>query len=136
MDLAAISSAASHLIEAFEKMHAPAGEGLVSSGPSPVPDELVRNFEQMLSENAGMEPASVQANDAASPVRSGQYAGDTGYGDAMQINAAPEAHTLLQPSELYSLQFHVAMLRFMTDSGSQVQQKTVQGLDSLLRNQS
>ena len=42
----------------------------------------------------------------------------------------------MSPSELYRLQFQVAMLRLQADTGSQVSQKTTQGLDSLLRNQS
>ena len=49
----------------------------------------------------------------------------------------PEVDTpLLSPTELYRLQFQVAMLRLQADTGSQVNQKAAQGLDSLLRNQS
>lgn len=143
MDAVSLASS-NRLLEAFERMSIPQGEGLVSSGPSPVPEALSRAFEQLLEQSdagpssagtAGQTEAqnvSPSARDAASEdsrVAEGVFA------DRSSVTEASEAQ-LLSPSELYHLQFQVAMLRFQADSGYQVTQKTTQGLDSLLRNQS
>ena len=143
MDPVSIASS-NRLLEAFERMSVPQGEGLVSAGPSPVPDSLSRAFEQLL-EKADAQPAPMDSTGRTEMGKT-EFSGQ----DAVQENrASPDAvdgdvrpaspggeEPLLTPSELYHLQFQVAMLRFQADSGYQVTQKTTQGLDSLLRNQS
>lgn len=143
MDPVSIASS-NRLLEAFERMSVPQGEGLVSAGPSPVPDSLSRAFEQLL-EKADAQPAHMDSTGRTEMGKT-DFSGQ----DAVQENrASPDAvdgdvrpaspggeEPLLTPSELYHLQFQVAMLRFQADSGYQVTQKTTQGLDSLLRNQS
>lgn len=143
MDAVSLASS-NRLLEAFERMSLPQGEGLVSSGPSPVPDALSRAFEQLLEQSdagpssAGMagqpevHDVSSSARDAAAEDR---RTAESLSADRGSISGASET-PLLTPSELYRLQFQVAMLRFQADSGFQVTQKTTQGLDSLLRNQS
>lgn len=143
MDAVSLASS-NRLLEAFERMSLPQGEGLVSSGPSPVPDALSRAFEQLLEQpdvrpdasgTAGqpeVHDVSSSARDAAAEDR---RTAESLSADRGSISGASET-PLLTPSELYHLQFQVAMLRFQADSGFQVTQKTTQGLDSLLRNQS
>ena len=146
MDAVSISSA-NRLLEAFERLGATQGEGLVSSGPSPVPKELARMFEQLMDQ----QPADMQPSADSLSIRSSaaQGADNIPHGDAPKdvsaVDAAQNSPSavqmqtetpLISPSELYRLQFHVAMLRHQADIGSQVTQKTTQGLDSLLRNQS
>ena len=127
MDVAAVSSAASNLIEAFEKMNAPQGDGLKGTGPSPVPESLARQFEDLLAHGTETPQAtSVQQKDIA----------------AFEPTAAPEAaspvfaQNSLSITDFFSLQFKVAMVRFTMEAGSQMQQKTAQGFESLLKNQS
>lgn len=139
----AVSAASSNrLLEAFERMGLSQGEGLVSSGPSPVPEALSRAFEHLMDQPDAQSPALGQAGQTAEayrlPPQDDNAAGMTvsdPTGNAVPSSPAPEGH-LLGPSELYRLQFQVAMLRHEADAGSQVTQKTSQGLDSLLRNQS
>ena len=146
MDAVSISSA-NRLLEAFERLGATQGEGLVSSGPSPVPKELARMFEQLMDQQpADMQPSADSLSNRPSAA---QNAGDIPRSDAPKdisaVDRAPDQPNavqmqtetpLISPSELYRLQFHVAMLRHEADIGSQVTQKATQGLDSLLRNQS
>ena len=142
MDVAAIADASTRLLQAFEKMGSSPGEGLAGNGPSPVPRELARQFEDLLQEGGGAAPAP----SAAGSSRAESVSPDVGAGnDAGAVEKAsgadaaegiPAEPVLLSPTELYSLQFHVAMLRFTAETGSQLQQKTAQGFDSLLRTQS
>lgn len=142
MDAISLDSS-SRLLEAFERMSIPQGEGLVSSGPSPVPDALSRAFEQLL-EQSDARPASAgtagqpevqNVSPSARDATSKDSVAENVSADRSAVTGASEA-PLLSPSELYHLQFQVAMLRFQADSGYQVTQKTTQGLDSMLRNQS
>ncbi len=146
MDAVSISSA-NRLLEAFERLGATQGEGLVSSGPSPVPKELARMFEQLMDQQpADMQPSAETLSGRSSAVQSVE---DLPRSDAPKdvsaVENAPDSASsvqmqaetpLMSPSELYRLQFHVAMLRLQADTGSQVSQKATQGMDSLLRNQS
>ena len=143
MDPVSIASS-NRLLEAFERMSVPQGEGLVSAGPSPVPDSLSRAFEQLL-EKADAQPAHMDSTgrtelgrtdfSGQEEVQQSRPSTNAIDGDALVSSRNGET-PLLTPSELYHLQFQVAMLRFQADSGYQVTQKTTQGLDSLLRNQS
>ena len=47
MDAVSIASS-NRLLEAFERMGLSQGEGLVSSGPSPVPEAASRAFERLM----------------------------------------------------------------------------------------
>ena len=146
MDAVSISSS-TRLLEAFERMGASQGEGLVSSGPSPVPTELARTFEHLMEQAPselqptaeslpGQSPAVLSADvlpDSDLPKEVSAVDNTTGTEHAVTMPSDPP---LMSPSELYRLQFQVAMLRLQADTGSQVSQKTTQGLDSLLRNQS
>ncbi len=127
MDVAAVSSAASRLIEAFEKMNAPRGEGLTGAGPSPVPDDLARQFENLLTQGTeAPQVTSVQQKDNVSFVSTAApEAGNPAY-----------AQNTLSITDFFSLQFKVSMVRFTMEAGSQMQQKTAQGFESLLKNQS
>lgn len=146
MDAVSINSS-NRLLEAFERLGASQGEGMVSSGPSPVPKELVRTFEQLMEQAPselrstaeslpGQSPA-VQSADVLpdSTFQKDVFAVDNTTGTEHAVSM-PTDPPLMSPSELYRLQFQVAMLRLQADTGSQVSQKTTQGLDSLLRNQS
>ena len=143
MDAVSLASS-SRLLEAFERMNFPQGEGLVRSGPSPVPESLSRAFEQLL-DQTGLQSAPGEAAGQPDVQKTSPSLKDAMSDEDMapeqtaeRLSSASTASDapLLTPSELYSLQFQVAMLRFQADSGSQVTQKTTQGLDSLLRNQS
>lgn len=141
----AVSTAStSRLLEAFERMSVSPGEGLVSTGPSPVPDTVSRAFEQLL-EQADPPASSTElagqrtSSSDPAPLSREQVSLDNGMPEKNIVDAAsaPAVEApLISPSELYHLQFKVAMLRLQADTGSQVTQKTTQGLDSLLRNQS
>ena len=141
MDAVSIASS-NRLLEAFERMGVSQGEGLISSGPSPVPEAVSRAFEQLMEQ----PDPQIQAKDgvpgeAQEISFSRQSEVPKGPDDVQNIGdsplAAPAVETpLISPAELYHLQFQVAMLRVQADTGSQVTQKTTQGLDSLLRNQS
>ena len=149
MDIGAIASSSSRLLDALEKSGLSQGEGLVSSGPSPVPDNLARQFEKLLEDPATSgQPKAEQS--LRPPAESGT--------ESVQISEHSEIHVekagsseaigkaadgspagagwLPSPTELYSLQFQVAMLRFTAESGSQVQRQASEGLNSLLRGQS
>ncbi len=152
MDIGAVASSSSRLLDALEKSGLSQGEGLVSTGPSPVPDKLAREFERLLE-----DPAPSREAEATGNIRLSEEAG-TGQTGAVQPpeqpglsadkgedlepagNIAGDTRTgegwSLSPAELYSLQFQVAMLRLTAESGSQVQRQASQGLDSLLRSQS
>ena len=143
MDAVSIASS-SRLLEAFERMGVSQGEGLVSSGPSPVPDSLARAFENLMEQTdiqpqaaaaPGQTPetGTVSLSQEAEPPHGTEAANGVTGGDS--FSASPQT-PLLSPAELYHLQFQVAMLRHEADTASQVSQKTTQGLDSLLRNQS
>ena len=143
MDVAAISSAASHLIEAFEKTGAARGDGLTGSGPSPVPRDIARQFEDMLARGTGLpesdSSAAAYVNDAAVPQSASAAQGDIPASEPVSTAdpAAPvETKSMLSIPEFFSLQFHVAMARFSVEAGSQIQQKTAQGFESLLKTQS
>lgn len=143
MDAVSVASSG-RLLEAFERMGASQGEGLVSSGPSPVPDSLARAFEKLL-DQPDVQPQAAAFSGQTSETRAASFSAEAaptpgteavnGVASAEQSSAAPKA-SLLSPVELYHLQFQVAMLRHEADTASQVSQKTTQGLDSLLRNQS
>lgn len=143
MDTVSLDSS-NRLLEAFERMSVPQGEGLVSSGPSPVPDALSRAFENLLEQN-GVQAAPEGLVEQTNVPQAVPSSTDAATGEGLRPenvkeapSSAPSAsgEALLSPSELYRLQFQVAMLRFQADAGQQVTQKTTQSLDSLLRNQS
>ena len=111
--------------------------------------EIARQFESLLEgtqEQEGIADAGATAPGATAGNASGTVnpAGgqslDAGLpGDAQpgRIDAAGAvSEPAISPTDLYSLQFHAAMLRFTAESGSQVQRQASQGLESLLRNQS
>ena len=57
MDIGSIASSSSRLLEALERVGVSPGEGLVSSGPSPVPEALARKFEALMEqESSGQGP--------------------------------------------------------------------------------
>ncbi len=140
MDTTAVYSSAQRLIEAFEKIGTDRGVDRAGVGPSPPPAGLVRMFEDMLAHGAELHspgmaaaPAGVQPEAPGSPVT-----GESGLppvegpGGAETVNPEPA----LSIPDFFSLQFHVAMARFCMETGSQIQQKTAQGLESLLKNKS
>lgn len=143
MDAVSVASS-SRLLEAFERMGISQGEGLVSSGPSPVPDSLARAFEKLL-EQADVQPQTATPSarpaetQAAFPSLETEQAHGTepvnGVSGA-ESSASAAGPELISPAEFYHLQFQAAMLRHEAETASQVTQKTTQGLDSLLRNQS
>ncbi|MBO4317761.1 MAG: hypothetical protein J5855_05755, partial [Mailhella sp.] len=120
--------------------------------PSPVPDNLARQFEKLLE-----DPATSGQPKAEQSIRPPAESG-TVRTESVQISEHSEIHVekagsseaigkaadgspagagwLPSPTELYSLQFQVAMLRFTAESGSQVQRQASEGLNSLLRGQS
>ena len=148
MDIGFTTSTTSRLLDALERSGLSPGEGLVSSGPSPVPDNLARMFESLMeqgqpavqTENAEFSRNMSMRADKNAAVGSGEEplrTGNTEPGrgsESAPIRGGEE--TLISPSELYRLQFQVGMLRFQAEIGSNVKQQTTQGLDSLLRNQS
>ena len=143
MDIGALSSApgASRLLEALERMRTPPGEGLVSSGPSPVPRELSREFEQLMEQ----EPEGFQAHESVSApdaVNQGEFFRtedkslqvDT-VGDR-PVDHTPNVEQIFTPEQLYQVQFAAGMLRIQVESVSKISQQASQGFDSLLRTQS
>ena len=148
MDIGSAASTSSRLLDALERMGLSQGEGLVSSGPSPVPGELARMFESLMEQgqtdmHAGQADFARQMSPGTAAVSSVGQEGDQVRAAGMERVSGNEAappsgteETLLSPSELYRLQFQVGMLRFQAETGSNVKQQTTQGLDSLLRNQS
>ena len=144
MDIGSIASSSSRLLDALERMGLSQGEGLVSSGPSPVPDALARKFETLMEQDSS--EVGVRTDTPFSQAQNVENPSSVREEDSLRVDAGndvpagesagmPET-SLLSPSELYRLQFQVAMLRLQADTGSQVNQKAAQGLDSLLRNQS
>ena len=163
MDISALSSAGSgstKLIEAFERMGLSQGEGLISSGPSPVPRELAQKFEMLMAQSDGsasqgntpapqpengipagesFQPSNAAASSGVSPLDKTVYHsdGDTSHIDSIQKSGADDVSSVeFTPEELYHIQFLTAMFRLQTETASQVSQQTAQGLDSLLRAQS
>ena len=144
MDAAAALSSAQRLFEAFEALGAERGGDLAGIGPSPAPAGLVRQFEELLAH--GAEPPQgalpVEASGGASsdaPLSSGHVQEDIpAIGPAASVDAASPGGggPLLSISDFFQLQFNVAMARFSLETGSQIQQKTAQGFESLLKNQS
>ena len=150
MDVGAVSTS-SRLLEALEKLSSSEGAGLVSSGPSPVPPELARAFENLM-----QEPGPELQENALKADAPSAGAGRTGEASGIQDAAAepqdmraeglertdapspqPAAEApLMSHTELYRLQFQLAMLKLQSTTGSQVSQKAAQGFDSLLRSQS
>ena len=143
MDIGALSSSsgASRLLEALERMRTPTGEGLVSSGPSPVPRELSREFEQLMEQ----EPEGFNVHDSVSaPEALNQGEFSRSEDKSFQIDAPgdrpvetlPNAEQLFTPEQLYHVQFAAGMLRIQVESVSKISQQASQGFDSLLRTQS
>ena len=161
MDISALSSAGSgstKLIEAFEQMGLSQGEGLISSGPSPVPRELAQKFEMLMAQSDGSTsqgntpaphpengiPAgeafpNAAASSGVSPLDETVYrsGSDSSHRDSIQKSGADDVSSVeFTPEELYHIQFLTAMFRLQTETASQVSKQTAQGLDSLLRSQS
>lgn len=148
MDIGFTTSTTSRLLDALERTGLSPGEGLVSSGPSPVPADLARMFESLMeqgqpampTEAADLSRQTVPRTDkTASAGVGGEPLRTEGTEPVRGNESAPirgGEETLPSPSELYRLQFQVGMLRFQAEIGSNVKQQTTQGLDSLLRNQS
>ncbi|HJD98153.1 hypothetical protein [Mailhella massiliensis] len=148
MDIGSVASSSSRLLDALERMGLSQGEGLISSGPSPVPGELARMFESLMereqpslqAQEVGLFPGNASGTERASSIaREGDFFRSEGVEQASGSGASPSPgmeETLISPSELYRLQFQVGMLRFQAETGSNVKQQATQGLDSLLRNQS
>lgn len=150
MDIGAVSGS-SKLLEALEKLGISEGAGLVSSGPSPVPPELARAFEQLMQEPDPSSQLSAPGSDApppstpqvqeAPPLEDTQFSGQDMRVETQDapsdVSFQPEGTApLMSHTELYHLQFQLAMLKVQSTTGSQVSQKAAQGMDSLLRNQS
>ena len=150
MDIGAVSGS-SKLLEALEKLGTSEGAGLVSSGPSPVPPELARAFEQLMQEPDPSSQLTAPGTDApSSSISQAQEAPplediqSSGHDLRVETQDAPTdvslqhegSEPLMSHTELYHLQFQLAMLKVLSTTGSQVSQKAAQGMDSLLRNQS
>ena len=153
MDISTLTTS-TRLMDAFEKMGVSEGSGLVSSGPSPAPKELVQKFEALMEQgpeqaksntvadavhtSSPQEPdiqADVirPADDARRPQQADLNSRNTQGVDAAAHSAeAP----LMNHMDLYRLQFQIAMFKIQGESGSQISQKAAQGMDSLLRQQS
>ena len=109
-------------------------------------EALARKFEALMEqESSGQGPRTdiplqqSQGTENVSSIRQEEDFRVDGAGQTQETSPAglPETETpLLTPSELYRLQFQVAMLRLQADTGSKVNQQATQGFDSLLRNQS
>ncbi len=146
MDIGSVVSSSSRLLEALERLGLSQGEGLVSSGPSPVPEALARKFEALMEQDVSGQGLRTdiplprgQSTENVSSIRQEEDFRVDGAGQTPENRTArlPETETPFpSPSELYRLQFQVAMLRLQADTGSKVNQQAAQGLDSLLRNQS
>lgn len=149
MDIGSAAFSSSRLLEAFERLGVSQGEGLVSSGPSPVPKELSQMFERLMEQEPhvtsfpGAGHKGMSGTEVSVPIPQEAVPGTGG------AEASPEPHPLQaapaqeagtpafpSPAELYHLQFRIAMLRMLPETGAQINQKTAQGIDSLLRNQS
>ncbi len=144
MDAVSLSSA-SRLLEALERASVSPGDGMVSSGPSPVPDSLKAAFERLMEQPGEASMADGFRSSGASLLQERSPADSSPSAQAERIDRPSLEDSavsfkgeapLLSPSDLYCLQFHVAMLRLQAEAGSQVTQKAAQGMDSLLRTQS
>lgn len=152
MEIGSILGSASRALEAFEKIQQ-AGEQPASAGSAPIADsstrELGKLFENLLDAQQNQESGTA-ANGSAEGAAAGGAAGagDPAGGQPMSADLPADApqkdaetagtvsEPAVSPGELYSMQFHAAMLRFTAESGSQTQRQAAQGLDSLLRSQS
>ena len=161
MDISTLTTS-TRLMDAFEKMGVSEGSGLVSSGPSPAPKELVQKFEALMEQgpeqrahqsseqtNANAVPDAAQAPSLqgsdlqTDAIRPADEASRTQQADQQSRNtqgvdaAAHSAEApLMNHMDLYRLQFQIAMFKVQGESGSQISQKAAQGMDSLLRQQS
>jgi hypothetical protein len=146
MDISSAVTSSSRLLDAFERMGLSQGEGLISSGPSPVPQEAAKMFEQLMEHPQSIEGEFHPSARSVQHIQDMPHIQDTERDTPLQLEATdtsqqsmtaqtPETY-LPTPVECYQWQFQVAMLRLQTDTGSQVQQQAAQGMDSLLRNQS
>lgn len=161
MDISTLTTS-TRLLDAFEKIGVSEGSGLVSSGPSPAPKELVQKFEALMEQGpeqgtsqgaeqakANAVPDAAQAPSPQGPdiqtdaIRPADEASLTQQAEQQSRNtqgvdaAAHSAEApLMNHMDLYRLQFQVAMFKVQGESGSQISQKAAQGMDSLLRQQS
>ncbi len=144
MDAAAALSSAQRLFEAFEALGAERGGDLVGIGPSPAPADLVRQFEDLLAHGAEPPPGALPVEASGGVSSDAPLSPDRVQDDLPSIEptgsvdaASPgDVRPMLSISDFFRLQFNVAMARFSLETGSQIQQKTAQGFESLLKNQS
>lgn len=157
MDAGSLIGSSVRLWDAFERMGVSQGEGLVSSGPSPAPKELVREFEKLMAQEHS--PQAIQntspSADYPEPVRpyeplrteaiEGTRLADgtervqkTQEASQSDVDAPRrgEAGQPVDHIQFYQIQFQVGMLRQLAEAGSQVSKQASQGMDSLLRQQS
>ncbi len=120
------------LSDIYELWNSFAGEGLESSGPSPVPSSLAKEFDDLM--NAG-------APDVSDPSRIG--ASDGTQSTSGTLSEIPDAVTdipsgpvgLPSPEELYGLQFSLGMMKVGFESLSNGTRAMEQNVDALLRAQ-
>ncbi len=121
------------LSDIYELWNSFTGEGLESSGPSPVPSSLAKEFDELM--NAGTSdipdtsPSGV--SDGSRPPSAPEPVAEDP--DAV-ISTGQEA--VLSPEELYGLQFSLGMMKVGFEATSNGTRSMEQNVDALLRAQS
>lgn len=139
MDIGALSSSGASLLDMLERLRAPQSG---STGPSPVPDALAREFERLMEQPPETQDSDILQPRAASGTTPAEQrpAPEDGLridaADSVMAEPVPAVPMLFSPEQLYHLQFLTSMLRIQVESVSKVSQQTAQGFDSLLRAQS
>ncbi len=121
------------LSDIYELWNSFTGEGLESSGPSPVPSSLAREFDDLM--NAGTSDIPDTALSGVTAGNQPSSAPDPAAGEADTfISSGQEA--VLSPEELYGLQFSLGMMKVGFEALSNGTRSMEQNVDALLRAQS
>jgi hypothetical protein len=135
MEVSALAASGQRLLEALEASRAPAGQGLISNGPSPVPKELADAFSRLMEAGPVSDSASVQGvqqvrADGIAPV------------DQLQVGVTPieaagpiTADTELTPEKLLKLQFEIGGLVMKERFGLAANTGVIQNFEQTLKAQ-
>ncbi len=142
MEVSALAASGQRLLEALEASRTPAGSGLTSNGPSPVPQELADEFARLLESaldqnlkvqqtSSAQRPDGVRAIDPAQQTDQATQV-DAVRADSSRISAEDLTPT---PEKLIQLQFELGGFVMKARAALAANTGIIQNFESTLRAQ-